>query len=66
MKNGAYCFLPMEEAISAAKTVRAKRSLPYHMVIDSLFDRAIAEQFTVDDRIIIAPDEELLLELINR
>jgi L-ascorbate metabolism protein UlaG (beta-lactamase superfamily) len=63
--DGIYT-MTMEEATSAAKTVRAKRSLPYHMSINSLFDRAIAEQFTVDGRIIIAPGEELLLELINR
>jgi L-ascorbate metabolism protein UlaG (beta-lactamase superfamily) len=63
--DGIYT-MTMEEAVTAAKTVRAKRSLPYHMSINSLFDRTIAEQFTVDSRIIIAPGEELLLELINR
>jgi L-ascorbate metabolism protein UlaG (beta-lactamase superfamily) len=62
--DGIYT-MTIEQAITAAKTVRAKRSLPYHMSINSLFDRTVAEQFTVDGRIIIAPGEELLLELIN-
>jgi L-ascorbate metabolism protein UlaG (beta-lactamase superfamily) len=63
--DGIYT-MTMEEAISAARTVRAKRSLPYHTSVNSLFDRTIAEQFAVDGRIITAPGEELLLELINR
>jgi L-ascorbate metabolism protein UlaG (beta-lactamase superfamily) len=63
--DGIYT-MTMEEAITAAKTVRAKRSIPYHMAINSLFDRTIAEQFAVDGRIIIAPGEELLLESVNR
>ena len=62
--DGIYT-MTIEQAIAAAQTVRAKRSIPYHTSPNTLFDRAVAEQFTVDGRIIIAPGEELLLGVLN-
>ena len=54
-----------EEASKCAALVKAKHSIPYHMTAaDSgiFFDRAVAEQFEADGRIIVEEGEELELE----
>ena len=52
------------EASECAALVKAKHSIPYHMTAaDSgvFFDRAVAEQFEADGRIILEEGEELEL-----
>ena len=54
-----------EEASKCAALVKAKHSIPYHMTAaDSgvFFDRAVAEQFEADGRIIVEEGETLELE----
>ena len=54
-----------KEASECAALVKAKHSIPYHMTAaDSgvFFDRAVAEQFEADGRIILEEGEELELE----
>lgn len=52
------------EASECAKLVGAKHSIPYHMApgAEGHFDREIAEQFTAEGRIILAPGETLSVE----
>lgn len=64
-----YALLPMdgkynmgvEEAMECASIIAAKHSIPIHMAPGALFDREIAERFDVENRIILAPGEELSL-----
>lgn len=64
-----YALLPMdgkynmgvEEAMECASIISAKHSIPIHMAPGALFDREIAECFDVENRIILAPGEELSL-----
>ena len=61
--DGVY-NMNMKEAIECANLVAAKHSIPYHMVPannSNGFDRTVAESFDVEDRIILAPGEELEL-----
>ncbi len=62
--DGVY-NMDMSEAIECAKLVGAKHSIPYHMVPangNDGFDRDVAESFDVENRIILAPGDELNLE----
>ena len=54
----------LEEAAQAAKLVKAKHNIPYHVTAsnDKFFDRELAEQFQADNRLILAPGEELTIE----
>jgi L-ascorbate metabolism protein UlaG (beta-lactamase superfamily) len=61
--DGVY-NMDMEEAAECAALVKAKHSIPYHMVAadsGSYFDRSRAEQFKADGRIIISDGEEIEL-----
>lgn len=51
-----------EEASKCAETVGAVHSVPYHMAPGGLFDRAIAETFVVEGRLIVEAGEEIVLE----
>lgn len=61
--DGIYT-MTMEDAMKAAKLVGAKHSIPYHMSIEKLFDREIANQFQVEGSLLLADGEEL--ELIRK
>ena len=72
-KNLDYAFfccdgiynMDTEEASQCAALVKAKHSIPYHMTAANsgvFFDRAVAEQFEADGRIILEEGEELELE----
>ena len=41
--------------------VGAKHNIPYHNT-GEMFDRELAEQFGAPDRLIVFPEEELLVE----
>ncbi|MDR2854670.1 MAG: MBL fold metallo-hydrolase, partial [Methanomicrobiales archaeon] len=53
--------MDMEEAIESATLVGAKHSIPYHMVPGELFSRERAELFELENRLIIADGEEIIL-----
>lgn len=60
--DGVY-NMGLEEAAECAKLVCAKHSIPYHMTTNPTgrqFDRAIAEQFDVENRLIVEDGEEIL------
>lgn len=62
--DGVY-NMGLEEAIHCAKLVNAKHSIPYHNAAGSTegtFDRKMAEQFEVENRLILMPGEELIVE----
>ena len=59
--DGVY-NMDLDEAIACAKTVNARRSIPYHMAPGELFDRQRAERFDVPNRLIIPAGEEIILE----
>ena len=55
----------LEEASQCAEMVGAKHNIPYHMTTDQEkvgFDREIAERFDVENRIILAPGETLIIQ----
>lgn len=54
----------LEEAAEAAKLVGAKHNIPYHVTArnDVFFDLALAEQFDVENRLILDIGETLLVE----
>ena len=57
--------MDLDEAAECADLVKAKHNIPYHMVdadSASLFDRGRAEQFDVDNRLIIEEGQEIDLE----
>lgn len=68
-KNLDYAFfccdgiynMDINEAISCAKLVNAKHSVPYHMAPGELFSKQRAELFQVQNRLIIAAGEEITL-----
>lgn len=68
-KNLDYAFfccdgvynMDMDEAIECAKAVKAKHNIPYHMSPGKLFDINRAEQFEVDGKMIVSPEEEICL-----
>lgn len=66
-----YAFFPcdgtytmnIDEALEAAKKVGAKHSIPYHTISDgSPFDENIVNKFNIDSKLIIRPDEEIVLK----
>ncbi len=70
--NIDYAFFPcegvftmtVEEASVAASRVKAKHSIPYHMVTDgSLFSEEVANEFNVENRLIIRNNEEIELKI---
>ena len=54
----------LEEAAEAAKLVGAKHNIPYPVTArnDIFFDRTLAEQFDVENRLILDIGETLLVE----
>lgn len=52
----------LEEAAVCAKLVQAKYSIPYHIAPGKLFDRELAEQFNVENRLILADGEEISIK----
>lgn len=54
----------LEEAAQATKLVKAKHNIPYHVTAsnDKFFDQELAEQFQADNRLILAPGEELTIK----
>jgi L-ascorbate metabolism protein UlaG (beta-lactamase superfamily) len=58
--DGVY-NMDMEEAISCAGIVAAKRSIPYHIAPGELFNAETAEAFDVPNRMIVAAGEEITL-----
>lgn len=55
----------LEEAVHCAEMVGAKHNIPYHNSTSNtgeMFDRELAEQFDADNRLIVMPGEELLIE----
>lgn len=61
--DGVY-NMGLEEAAECARLVGAKHNIPYHVTASngSVFDRERAEQLDVENRLILAPGEELPLE----
>ena len=54
----------LEEAAEAARLVGAKHNIPYHVTArnDVFFDRTMAEQFDVENRLILDIGETLSVE----
>ncbi|MBB5182664.1 MBL fold metallo-hydrolase [Catenisphaera adipataccumulans] len=52
----------LKEAAECAARIGAKHNIPYHMSINEIFDRRIAEQFPAADRLILEAGEEIELE----
>ena len=54
----------LEEAAEAAQLVGATHNIPYHVTArnDIFFDRTVAEQFDVENRLILDMGETLLIE----
>lgn len=54
----------LEEAAEAARLVGATHNIPYHVTArnDIFFDRTVAEQFDVENRLILDMGETLLIE----
>ena len=59
--DGVY-NMDLDEAISCAKLVNARHSIPYHMAPGKLFDQKRAELFDVPNRLIVPAGEEIELE----
>lgn len=74
-KNIDYAFfccdgiynMGLDEAIEAAKMVKAKHSIPYHMTGSTTndFDKNKAENFNVDGKLILETGAEIILENEN-
>ena len=59
------CSTGLEEAAECAGLVGAKHNIPYHMTTTTTgrqFDRELAEQFDVENRLIVEDGEEILIE----
>ena len=54
--------MDIDEAVSCAKLVNARHSIPYHMAPGKLFDQKRAEKFDAPNRLIIPAGEEIILE----
>lgn len=57
--------MDLKEAAKCAEMVKAKHNIPYHMTAADggmLFDRSRAEQFDVENRLIIEDGQEITLE----
>lgn len=62
--DGVY-NMGLEEAAEFAEMVGAKHNIPYHMTTTTAgrpFDRELAEQFDVENRLIIEDGEEIMVE----
>ena len=62
--DGVY-NMGLEEAAECAEMVGAKHNIPYHMITTTTgrpFDRELAEQFDVENRLIIEDGEEIMVE----
>jgi L-ascorbate metabolism protein UlaG (beta-lactamase superfamily) len=62
--DGVY-NMGLEEAAECADLVGAKHNIPYHMTTNTTgrqFDRELAEQFDVENRLIVEDGEEIVLE----
>ena len=62
--DGVY-NMGLEEAAECAELVGAKHNIPYHMITTTTgrqFDRELAEQFDVENRLIVEDGEEILIE----
>ena len=62
--DGVY-NMGLEEAAECAGLVGAKHNIPYHMTTTTTgrqFDRELAEQFDVENRLIVEDGEEILIE----
>lgn len=62
--DGVY-NMGLEEAAECAEMVGAKHNIPYHMTTTTTgrpFDRELAEQFDVENRLIIEDGEEIMVE----
>lgn len=65
-----YALLPIDgvynmdsrEASCCAEIIQAKHAIPIHMKPGQLFDRAVAETFRAEGRIILEPGESMTLE----
>lgn len=51
----------IEEASSCAFKVKAKKSIPYHLYPDHLFDEKLANEFLAPNKLIIYPNQEIEL-----
>jgi len=51
----------LEEAAECAELIGAKHNIPFHIVFEELFDRALAETWTAPNRLILEPGEEVPL-----
>ena len=58
--DGFYNMGP-EEAAECAEIIRAKHNIIYHVKPKFLFDREIAEKWTVPNKLIVEPNEEIEL-----
>ena len=68
--NIDYAFFPCDgtftmttdEAVEASRKVKAKHNIPYHVVSDGRgFDENVANAFNAENRLIIKPEEEIIL-----
>lgn len=62
--DGVY-NMGLEEAAECADLVGAKHNIPYHMTTNTTgrqFDRELAEQFDVENRLIVEDGEEIKIE----
>lgn len=67
--NIDYAFIPCDgiytmnvnEAYQAANIINSKYIIPYHMKPGSLFDEKIVKEFVLPNKLIIKPNEEILL-----
>ncbi|MBR6736436.1 MAG: MBL fold metallo-hydrolase [Oscillospiraceae bacterium] len=53
--------MSVEEASSCAKIIGAKKSIPIHTHVGELYDPAIAEKFECKSRVLIVPNDEIVL-----
>jgi L-ascorbate metabolism protein UlaG (beta-lactamase superfamily)/predicted small lipoprotein YifL len=58
--DGVY-NMGVAEASECAALVKAKNSVPYHLIPNELFSRELAEEFEAEGRLIIADGEEITL-----
>ena len=67
--NLDYALLPTDgiynmdvyEAMECAKLINARITIPIHMNPEALFDEDIASKFDIDKKLIVRPNEEIIL-----
>jgi L-ascorbate metabolism protein UlaG (beta-lactamase superfamily) len=57
--------MDIAEASECAALVKARHSIPYHLTPNAPFDRALAEQFEAEGRMIVADGEEIALGVVK-